>query len=115
MLRTALRRGNVCGKSFIAHRRVNERRGQRSDKGTTHGAGRATLFVGIGLGRVPVAIVARRFDFHFRAAIGFLWFRNERLRGDGGERDRGTERKTGEKPEYSSHGPMIPVTRFEFN
>ena len=64
---------------------------------------------------MPIAIVSRRLRVHPGAAIGFLDFRNDRLRGDGGERDRGTERETGEKPEYSSHGPMIRVATFGFN
>lgn len=106
---------NVSGKGSVADGRINKRSGPGYDAGKAVSARDATLLVGIGLRRVAVARVAGGFRFHLRAAIGLLRFRNERLPGDGGECHRGAERETGKKPEYSSHGPMIPIMPFGFN
>ena len=76
---------NVGGKIFVARRRINERRGVCQNPGQAEGAGGAALLVRIGFGRVAFAIVAGRFHFHFRAAIVFLNFRQERLAWKGGD------------------------------
>jgi len=107
---------NVSGKFFVADRRINERRSGCENTGKTEGAGGAALLIGIGPGRrVLLAIVAGGFRFHLRATIRLLDFRNEWLTWERGERDRGAEREADEKPECSSHDPMIRGTTFEFN
>jgi hypothetical protein len=44
---------NVSGKSFVADRRINERRGEGGKKGETKGAESATLLLLVRLRRVP--------------------------------------------------------------
>lgn len=70
---------NVSGKSFVADRRINERRGRGDYGRKPEGAGGATLFVRLRFRRVPFAIVTRRLRLHLRAIIHFLEFGNERL------------------------------------
>ena len=105
----------VSSKILVTDWWINEWRGRGNDAGKTKGACGTTLFVWIGLRRVAVAIVARGFRFHLRATIRLLGFWNEWLARNRSERDRSAERETGEKPECSSHSPMIRVTTFEFN
>ena len=105
----------ISSKIFVTDRRINERRGRGDDASKTKGAGGTTLLVRIGFRPVTVAIMARGFRFHFRATIGLLDFWNEWLARNRSERDRSAERETGDKPECSSHGPMIRATTFEFN
>jgi len=50
---------NVSGKSFVADRGINERRGRSHDGRETIGAGGATLLSRIGPWCVPVAFVTR--------------------------------------------------------
>ena len=105
----------ISSKIFVTDRRINERRGRGDNASKTKGARGTTLLVRIGFRRVTVAIVARGFRFHLRATIGLLDFWNEWLPRNRSERDRSAERETGDKPECSSHGPMIRATTFEFN
>jgi len=102
-LRAAVLGRNVSGKSFVADRRVNERRGERGKKGKAEGAESATLLLLVRFRRVPVAFVRGRFRFHFRAAIRLLKFRNERLPRDRREADRAGEEQAKQESESSSH------------
>jgi hypothetical protein len=98
---------NVSGKSFVADRRINERRGERGEKGKAKGAKSATLFVLVRFRRVPVALASRRFCFHFRAAVRLPAFRRRSLAWNRGKGDRRSDRHADEKSEGHSHGATI--------
>ena len=94
---------DISGKSFIADRRINERRGVRDNTGETKGAGGATLLVRIRFGGVALAIVAGRFHFHLRTAIGLLDLGNQRLTWQSGESERRRKRQAEQESECPSH------------
>jgi hypothetical protein len=107
---------NVSGKSFIADRRINERRRGAGEHRQTKSAEGAALLVLVRLRRVAVAFVRGGFHFHFRAAAGFLDFRNERLARDRGESDRAGDEQAEQKSQRASHdGSAYHLKRFGFN
>lgn len=102
-MRAGLLGRNVGGKSFVADRRINERGGVGDYTGKSESAGGAALLVRIGLGWVAVALVAGGLRFHLRAAIRFLDFRNQRLAGECGERERTTQRQAKQNSQSTAH------------
>ncbi len=106
---------NVGGKSFVADRRINERRREGGKQPETQGAEGAALFVLIRLRRVPVALVPDRFGFHLRAAARFL-NSNERFPRDHGESDRAGEEQAEQKSQHGSHDDSVyHLMRSRFN
>ena len=94
---------NVSGKSFVADRRINERRGEADEKGTAKGAESAAFLIPVRLRRVPFAIVPDGFRFRLRAATRFFDLRNGHLRGDGGERNGAGDNQANQKPQRPLH------------
>jgi hypothetical protein len=98
---------NVSGESFVTHGRINERGGKGREKSAAHGAESAALLVRIGLRRLMIAIVLRRVRLHFRAAIRFLNFGDQRLARDRGDGERTAEEQTEQDAENPSHTGTI--------
>ena len=100
-MRQKVGRRHVSGERLVAHGRVNERRRSGEHGGETEGARCAALFLGIGRRLVMVAVA--RVRFHFRAAIRFDHFKARHLGGQGGERDRRTNRQANERAQDRFH------------
>lgn len=98
---------NVSGESFVADRRINERRRGVGEHRETKSAEGAALLVLVRLWSVAVALGRGGFHFHFRAAARFLDFRYERFPRDHGESDRAGEEQAEQKSRHGSHDDSV--------
>ena len=106
-LRTAALGRNVSGESFVADRRINERSRRGGEEREADRAGRATLFVLVGLRRVMIAIVSHRFRFHLRAAARLFRLGNRSLARDRSESDGAGKEQAKQESQHCSHHGLV--------
>ena len=102
--------GRERSKRFFARGRINEWRRRARKNCEAKQAARATLFLLVGLRRMPGAAVGRLLRLCFSATAHLPSWSNGLLRRDDRERDRAREQERNDNVERRSHAPLAYAT-----